>query len=258
MENLDSKKIESIIKWLNEGGEKPPYTDQYAYELSERIRLKNAQLRREKRKISIPKSLTIKGLLEEIQDDKSRGKPLETSEKNHEYSRIIPKVGSMKEAEIGTTDKEGFKERELDSADVAKTILQCGNIYDTPLSNSKVLVILYDLYGEWLAVMKERLTSDRPQAWKFGPVFPRAYNGLKKDQDIRERHDFIRKTQPELYAVIADMVSRIPNKPSWANSEVHTTVNTPWDKTYKENEKCGAVIQDDIIYEWFKKSRSKC
>lgn len=48
---------------------------------------------------------------------------------------------------------------------------ECGH----PVSPSKAQLILYCVYGSWLASHGTRLQIEHPQAWKYGPVFPHAY-----------------------------------------------------------------------------------
>ena len=62
------------------------------------------------------------------------------------------------------------------------------------------------------AAVAQRLTAEHPQMWQYGPVFPRAYNRLRKEADDGSPWADTRKSYPD----------------SW-----------------------GARIEDDLIREWF-------
>lgn len=47
---------------------------------------------------------------------------------------------------------------------------------------TKLQKLLYCCYGAVLAVYGWRLTEEHPAAWQYGPVFPRTFNGLKKQR----------------------------------------------------------------------------
>lgn len=71
---------------------------------------------------------------------------------------------------------------EFDSNDVMAYIHDyCAknNIY---VNVTKLQKLLYCCYGVVLAALDERLTSEHPQAWEHGPVFPRTFNAIKKQK----------------------------------------------------------------------------
>lgn len=46
---------------------------------------------------------------------------------------------------------------------------------------TKIHKLLYISYGIFLARENKRLTNEHPQAWPFGPVFPRVHNKVSLD-----------------------------------------------------------------------------
>lgn len=73
------------------------------------------------------------------------------------------------------------------STEVAFYIAAKANEQHYGINITKVLKLLYIVYGVYLAVKEERLTDEHPQAWPYGPVFPSARLELKKVriEDIR-------------------------------------------------------------------------
>ena len=68
---------------------------------------------------------------------------------------------------------------------------------------TKLQKLLYCCYGVVLAKFDERLTKEHPQAWQYGPVFPRTINALNKGR-IRqdEDGDFSKKCSKEILDTI--------------------------------------------------------
>lgn len=65
------------------------------------------------------------------------------------------------------------------SAEVAYLIVAKANETHYGINLTKAMKLLYILYGTYIAVKKERLTNEYPQAWPYGPVFPIARLALK-------------------------------------------------------------------------------
>ena len=60
---------------------------------------------------------------------------------------------------------------EFKSRDVARVIIAELNRRRFGVSNDRVQCLLYIAYGLWLLALKYRLTDERPEAWRQGPVF---------------------------------------------------------------------------------------
>ena len=88
------------------------------------------------------------------------------------------KAGLM---QVTVTETPEASSVELDSVLLAKALRHMAVIEGIELTQSQIQTILYIVYGVRLAQMDERLISEHPQMWQYGPVFPRAYNRLRKD-----------------------------------------------------------------------------
>ena len=94
------------------------------------------------------------------------------------------KTESIQQSAIQTNE---VLSSELDSILLAKSLRHMAVIEGIELTQSQIQTILYIAYGVRLATKGERLTSEHPQMWQYGPVFPRAYNKLRiEDELIRE------------------------------------------------------------------------
>jgi len=120
---------------------------------------------------------------------------------------------------------------------------------------SQVQIIMYISYGVWLANTGNRLTSEHPQMWQFGPVFPRAYNRLRKNpSDGQEEYDAITKDHPEVIDFLRSQYQRFGFTTANIVSAPHLAAGSPWAKTRKKSpDKWGITIEDSDIHDWFRK-----
>lgn len=68
-----------------------------------------------------------------------------------------------------------FESLNLDSIEVANAIRFFAREQNVDLNMTKIHKLLYISYGVFLARENARLTDEHPQAWPFGPVFPRVH-----------------------------------------------------------------------------------
>ena len=128
------------------------------------------------------------------------------------------------------------------------------------ITQSRAQIILYCIYGSSLVSSEGRLDIEHPQAWKYGPVFPRAYNKGNLADHERGRRDFEVlqrehgrlaqllewKTTSMLYTSMADLNS------------CHKGKGSPYGKTVAKNpDKWGVAIDDCLIAEQFSNGRKK-
>lgn len=105
--------------------------------------------------------------------------------------------GPEPEVPVETESNREESRSEIDSFTLGRIIRYMGTAEAHPLNMSQIQIILYISYGVWLASTGERLTSEHPQVWQFGPVFPRAYNKLRKDtSDGAAEYEPILKENP--------------------------------------------------------------
>lgn len=75
---------------------------------------------------------------------------------------------------------EGFHSDCYDSNDVMSYLLGVCQDLGYSWNITKAQKILYCCYGSILAGFGRRLTEEAPQAWQYGPVFPRTIKAIKK------------------------------------------------------------------------------
>lgn len=144
-----------------------------------------------------------------------------------------------------------------DSVTVARFIIAKANEKGCPVNMTKVQKLLYIAYGIFLAVKDERLTDEHPQAWPYGPVFPRTRNKLLKT-------DFygIGLDDPGLAGISSDdeTVSLINlvfrSFGNWSASQLSEwshSEGSPWERAVSSDGfKWGDRIPDEYISSFFK------
>lgn len=132
---------------------------------------------------------------------------------------------------------------------------------------TKIQKLLYIVYGVYLRVFDERLTDEHPQAWPYGPVFPRTRKRLLKcelSEITKTNIGDIIKTNTEdikeiendkrLNMVIEFVLGRYGK---WNAGQLSTWSHqpgSPWDKTVNSDGFIwGERISDNFIIEYFKK-----
>lgn len=142
---------------------------------------------------------------------------------------------------------------EYDSVVIAKAFRHLGRQNGHVLNMSQIQILMYITYGLYLASTGKRLTGEHPQMWQFGPVFPRAYNKIRKDDsDGRAEYEAIEADNPRLAGFMDDQFHRFGFTTAAVASAPHLADGSPWAKTRKGSpDKWGAVMDDADISEWF-------
>ena len=180
-----------VFAWLRGGDATPDpqmendFLDLITAAVAERLianrkeyeRMARAAERAERRANRLAGCLSIKAMLEQVR-----------SENPEQVKTVLDEDDDLPEAEpvqalpMQTTTNESREVScELDSVQLAKTLRHMAVIEGIALTQSQIQTILYIAYGVRLATKNERLTMEHPQMWQYGPVFPRAYNRLRKD-----------------------------------------------------------------------------
>lgn len=205
-----------------------------------------APVQRERRRI--PSTLSLRSLMEEA------GLEYDPSVFQHNYqSDAASKPVVEEKTQVPTETESPYTEKGLDSITVAKALSYIGVMKDKSINMSQIQSILYIVYGVWLAQKGERLYSEHPQMWQFGPVFPRAYNKLKKEPSNGEaEYNTLKEKEPKLLGYLEDCFSRY----AWTSASnlnvAHVGQGSPWAATRRKNpDKWGAAIEDSLIEKWF-------
>ena len=142
---------------------------------------------------------------------------------------------------------------ELDSVLLAKSLRHMAVIEGMELTQSQIQTILYIAYGVRLATKDERLTSEHPQMWQYGPVFPRAYNRLRKDTaDGTDEYYSLKTDHPNIFKYLENCFRRYAWTKACILSAPHLSEGSPWSDTRRSNpDRWGVRIEDELIREWF-------
>ncbi|THF52884.1 DUF4065 domain-containing protein [Flavobacterium supellecticarium] len=124
----------------------------------------------------------------------------------------------------------------------------------TPLKLIKLVYISYGWYLETFEY-KEPLVTEKPQAWRYGPVFPSLYDNLK-----HHGKSFVKEpVNCHTTEVITDEDARFLDKVweiygqkdgIYLSALTHKD-GTPWSETYPKGE--NLIIPDPLIKEYYKK-----
>ena len=248
-----------VMAWLRGGDTTPDpemessFLDIMTAAVAERLianrqeyeRMARAAERAERRAHRPSGCLSIKAMLDEVRR--------ETSEKTESVladGEDLPEAEPMLQS---TIQKEEVSSCELDSVILAKSLRHMAVIEGIDLTQSLIQTILYIAYGVRLATKNERLTSEHPQMWQYGPVFPRAYNRLRKDStDGTDEYYSLKTDHPNIFKYLENCFRRYAWTKACILSTPHLSEGTPWYQTRKSNpDRWGVRIEDELIREWF-------
>ena len=248
-----------VMAWLRGGDTTPDpemensFLDIMTAAVAERLianrqeyeRMARAAERAERRAHRPSGCLSIKAMLDEVRR--------ETSEKTESVladGEDLPEAEPMLQS---TIQKEEVSSCELDSVILAKSLRHMAVIEGIDLTQSQIQTILYIAYGVRLATKNERLTSEHPQMWQYGPVFPRAYNRLRKDStDGTDEYYSLKADHPNIFKYLENCFRRYAWTKACILSTPHLSEGTPWYQTRKSNpDRWGVRIEDELIREWF-------
>lgn len=142
---------------------------------------------------------------------------------------------------------------EYDSVIVGKALRYMGVLEQHRVNMSQIQIIMYISYGAYIASTGGRLMSEHPQMWQFGPVFPRAYNKMRKDSESGQaEYEMLQKQNPKVLEFLKTQFRQFAWVSATVTSAVHVASGTPWAKARKKSpDKWGATIEDSDIAEWF-------
>lgn len=251
-----------VFAWLRGGDETPdPQMENSFFDLitaavAERLianhkeyerRLRAAE--RAERRLNRPAGcLSIKAMLEEVRKEN----PVQTETVLAEDDDLPKgdKAEPMQQSIVETTE---VSSAELDSVMLAKALRHMALVEEKELTQSQIQTIMYIAYGVRLAQKNERLVAEHPQMWQYGPVFPRAYNRLRKDTDDGfEQYDRLRNDYPDIFRYLSNCFRRYAWTKACILTAPHISEGSPWSDTRKSNpDRWGVRIEDELIRGWF-------
>lgn len=142
------------------------------------------------------------------------------------------------------------------STDLARYIVAYANDQRYNINMTKIQKLLYVTYGIYLAVKKERLINEHPQAWPYGPVFPTTRNKLLREDfecfTIKDPRFEAMNEDNELQSLLKIVFDSFGGMTATTLSSWSHQPDSPWDKTRKTvGFKWGKQIPDEYIKEFF-------
>lgn len=216
----------------------------------EQKRMQTAQERKQRRaELAKNHPLSLRHMVDEMR------KEGEIDCTYEELMGIAPKQEMQPAVQTEGLPSESVEEKrsEIDSFTIGRIIKYMGTSEAHPLNMSQIQIILYISYGVWLASTGERLTSEHPKVWQFGPVFPRAYNKLRKDVESGQaEYEAMKRDNPTMVDFLDSQFHRFGWMTASAASAPHVAAGTPWARTRKRNpDKWGVAMEDSEVAEWF-------
>ena len=162
----------------------------------------------------------------------------------------LPQAEPVQTTPVDTTDEASS---ELDSVLLAKALRHMALIEGIDLTQSQIQSILYIAYGVRLAQKNVRLMSEHPQMWQYGPVFPRAYNKLRKDTaDGSDEYYSLKTDHPSIFTYLENCFRRYAWTKACILVSPHLSEGSPWSDTRRSNpDRWGVRIEDELIRDWF-------
>ena len=137
---------------------------------------------------------------------------------------------------------------------------------DVALTPMHLQKLCYFAHGFNLALKDTELTSDRVEAWEFGPVFPTLYDALKRygarsvGEQVRERNWASTEIQrgnvvvetftADEMEVIDGVFETYGDFEAYKLSALTHEAGSPWEKIYKPGRK-SLVIPNSMIRDYF-------
>ena len=214
----------------------------------ENIRIYNAADRRARRERMPSSPISIKNIMAQFGAEydpkllKAEGKPADLPSQ-------VDDIGDLPE----DTPDEPVQPMKYDSLAFGKALVHMAQMEGRGLNMSQIQAILYIAYGVWMVNHEDRLFEEHPQAWQYGPVFPRVYSKMKKGMtDSQVQYLKLKEDSPERLAFLERCFRRYAWTSACDLAAPHKSKGTPWSQTRKENPDKQAVrIDDSLVADWF-------
>lgn len=192
--------------------------------------------------------------------------PETPSMEKHEAAE--PRIRRMGDNNLQLPDENGFTDIGMDSLRLAGAVAWHWYRLNNELRRGRAITMpflqmtLYVIYGTFLAERKARLTAEKPQMWRYGPVFARVYSKLSKTgiQPDESAATDIRQQDPSLDEFIGRIVRINAGRKTKDLTEYHMSKSSPWGRCNSRNpQKWSTPLDDKEMADWFRKAidRSK-
>lgn len=182
-------------------------------------------------------------------------------------ARIVKEQNERRSAELAAAELKSRtpepvmneeKKSSLDSVLMINSISHIASDAGESITSSRAQIILYCIYGAYLAHTGSRLDIEHPQAWKYGPVFPRAYKkGSLSDNGLcAESYDILKESRPDIAEALSSKTESMLHTPMTDLNICHKGESSPYGKTVKKNpDRWGIQIEDNLIKDFFSRAR---
>lgn len=140
----------------------------------------------------------------------------------------------------------------FDSNDVMAYILGVCEKEGISWNATKAQKLMYCCYGTILAAFGDKLTEEAPQAWQYGPVFPRTFNGLKKKRITPGVDHGFSKNCPQKWLPIIEQTVEAFGR--YTASELSTwshAPGSPWAEATNNGKELLVQIPASLIEDYF-------
>ena len=146
-----------------------------------------------------------------------------------------------------------FTELNFDSIDIAKAIRYSAKQHNLSVNMTQIQKLMYIIYGTILVIHKERLTTEHPSAWPYGPVFPRVHKKIKLSDDITEEaYNEIKNRCSFITSIIYQVVQIFGKLSAGQLSELSHQKDSPWDIAVQNSGgKWNTKLDDEDIFNYF-------
>ncbi|MCL2575794.1 MAG: DUF4065 domain-containing protein [Defluviitaleaceae bacterium] len=143
---------------------------------------------------------------------------------------------------------------EVDSLDFAIYLNKKAKDKGISTNLTKIHKWLYVCYGLYLVINRAQLLNERPQAWQYGPAFPKVHNKQKKNGDSLDR---LRMTASEADMKKYDDIieATLKHFGGWTASELVAwthELDGAWDRKFNNYQKYKPLEDLDILADFEK------
>lgn len=280
---LTEENFRSLIQWLHSDAEAAPaFADTFMTSL-DALYMSRSGLRIRRKAATAASKLSLSYITEEKNKEERRraaresspldeleaaapeapqAEPMATPTEIATPKSPLPQIG---QDALPIPNDDGFLEAGLDSLTLAQAVCWHYANTDSEITRGKAITmsflqtVVYIIYGTFLAKRRTRLTSEHPQMWKYGPVFPRVYNKQPRDPEANKAAArAIREKDPSLDEFIQRIIRINAEKRITDITKTHTSESSPWGICKKNNpDKIGTQLDDKAIAQWFRKAIDK-
>ena len=143
--------------------------------------------------------------------------------------------------------------RTHDARAVANVLIRSGIDRAKPRDPLQLIKLTYLCHGWMLGLYRRPLSAQPVEAWKYGPVIPDVYHGLKHygSKPVNVVQDFLGSNFDELEADLIQQVFDAYSDFSGVQlSRLTHARGTPWHQVWHRTGR-NAIIPDNLIEEYF-------